>query len=151
MTANTTAASHKVPFGQKVAFGLGMLANQMFPAALGIFMVVLVQDMGFPGWMWGVLFFLPRVFDSVTDPIMGFISDNTRSTWGRRKQYVFIGAIVMGISFVAMWQLYRVDGISYNRQEQTRPFDTELLCIGIDALSGGSMQPLLVLLQQAGS
>jgi GPH family glycoside/pentoside/hexuronide:cation symporter len=54
------------------------------------------------------------VFDSVTDPIMGFISDNTRSTWGRRKQYVFIGAIVMGISFVAMWQLYRDDGITYN-------------------------------------
>jgi GPH family glycoside/pentoside/hexuronide:cation symporter len=91
-----------------------MLANQMFPAALGIFMVVLVQDMGFPGWMWGVLFFLPRVFDSVTDPIMGFISDNTRSKWGRRKQYVFIGAIVMGISFVAMWQLYRADGVNYN-------------------------------------
>ena len=115
MTAPAASAvTHKVPFGHKVAFGLGMLANQMFPAALGIFMVVLVQDMGFPGWMWGVLFFLPRVFDSVTDPIMGFISDNTRSTWGRRKQYVFIGAIVMGISFVAMWQLYREDGIPYN-------------------------------------
>jgi GPH family glycoside/pentoside/hexuronide:cation symporter len=115
MTAPAAApAAHKVPFGHKVAFGLGMLANQMFPAALGIFMVVLVQDMGFPGWMWGVLFFLPRVFDSVTDPIMGFISDNTRSKWGRRKQYVFVGAIVMGVSFVAMWQLYRADGVNHN-------------------------------------
>jgi GPH family glycoside/pentoside/hexuronide:cation symporter len=110
----STASPHKVPFGRKVAFGLGMLANQMFPAALGIFMVVLVQDMGFPGWMWGILFFLPRVFDSVTDPIMGFISDNTRSRWGRRHHYVFIGAIVMGISFVAMWQLQRADGVTYN-------------------------------------
>jgi GPH family glycoside/pentoside/hexuronide:cation symporter len=45
---------------------------------------------------------------------MGFISDNTRSTWGRRKQYVFVGAIVMGIAFVAMWQLYRDDGVTYN-------------------------------------
>ena len=114
MPASTPSATHKVPFGQKVAFGLGMLANQMFPAALGIFMVVLVQDLGFPGWMWGILFFLPRVFDSITDPIMGFISDNTRSRWGRRKHYVFLGAIVMGISFVAMWQLYRADGVTYN-------------------------------------
>ncbi len=104
----------QVSFGQKVAFGMGMLANQMFPAALGIFMVVLVQDLGFPGWMWGILFFLPRVFDSITDPIMGFISDNTQSKWGRRRQYVLIGAIVMGISFVAMWQLYRENGVSYN-------------------------------------
>jgi hypothetical protein len=81
---SAAATRRKVPFRHKVAFGLGMLANQMFPAALGIFMVVLVQDLGFPGWMWGILFFLPRVFDSVTDPIMGFISDNTRSRWGRR-------------------------------------------------------------------
>ena len=112
--SNTKIATNKVPFGQKVAFGLGMLANQMFPAALGIFMVVLVQDLGFPGWMWGILFFLPRVFDSITDPILGFISDNTRSVWGRRRQYVFVGAIIMGVAFVVMWQLYRENGVDYN-------------------------------------
>jgi GPH family glycoside/pentoside/hexuronide:cation symporter len=103
-----------VPFGQKVAFGLGMLANQMFPAALGIFMVVLVQDLGFPGWMWSAIYFFPRIFDSITDPIMGFISDNTRSKWGRRRQYVFTGAVIMGIAFVVMWQLYRENGLEYN-------------------------------------
>ncbi len=103
-----------VSYGQKIAFGLGMFANQMFPAVLGIFMVVLVQDLGFPGWMWGILFFLPRVFDSITDPIMGFISDNTKSRWGRRRQYVFIGAIIMGVSFLIMWQLYRENGVNYN-------------------------------------
>jgi glycoside/pentoside/hexuronide:cation symporter, GPH family len=110
----STTTARKVPFSQKVAFGLGMLANQMFPAALGIFMVVLVQDMGFPTWMWGILFFLPRAYDAVLDPIMGFISDNTRSKWGRRRQYVFIGAVMLGIGFVMMWQLYRDDGLTYN-------------------------------------
>ena len=109
-----STTSTKVPFGQKLAFGIGMLANQMFPAVLGIFMVVLVQDLGFPGWMWGILFFLPRVFDSVTDPIMGFISDNTKSKWGRRRQYVFIGSIIMGLAFILMWQLYRENGVNYN-------------------------------------
>lgn len=103
-----------VPYGQKIAFGVGMFANQMFPAVLGIFMVVLVQDLEFPGWMWGILFFLPRVFDSITDPIMGFISDNTKSRWGRRRQYVFAGAIIMGVSFIIMWQLYRDNGVDYN-------------------------------------
>lgn len=110
--AETTTA--KVSFGQKVAFGLGMLANQMFPAALAILMVILVQDLGFPPHLWGILFFLPRVFDAITDPIMGFISDNTRSKWGRRRHYVFVGAIVMGISFIMMWQLYRDNSLSYN-------------------------------------
>jgi GPH family glycoside/pentoside/hexuronide:cation symporter len=45
---------------------------------------------------------------------MGFITDNTRSVWGRRRQYVFIGAIIMGISFVVMWQLFRENGVNYN-------------------------------------
>ena len=104
----------KVPFGQKIAFGIGMLANQMFPAALGIFMVVLVQDLGFPGWMWGMIYLLPRLFDFVTDPIMGYISDNTKSKWGRRRPYVILGGIILCISFIAMWQLYKDAGVDYN-------------------------------------
>jgi glycoside/pentoside/hexuronide:cation symporter, GPH family len=114
MSNNNSNVEVLVPMGQKIAFGLGMLANQMFPAALGIFMVVLVENLGMPSWMWGILFFLPRIFDAFFDPIMGFISDNTKSVWGRRRQYVFIGAVVMGISFVIMWQLYREHSINYN-------------------------------------
>jgi glycoside/pentoside/hexuronide:cation symporter, GPH family len=106
--------TNQVPMGQKIAFGVGMLANQMFPAVLGIFMVVLVQDLGFPGWMWGTIYFFPRIFDAFTDPIMGFISDNTKSKWGRRRQYVFFGSILMGLSFIVMWQLYRSNGVEYN-------------------------------------
>ena len=111
---NTTTTAQKVPLGQKIAFGIGMFANQMFPAILGIFMVVLVQDLGFPGWMWGLIFFAPRIFDSITDPIMGFISDNTKSKWGRRRQYVFIGGLIMGIAFIVMWQLYIENSLEYN-------------------------------------
>jgi len=109
-----STTSSKVPMGQKIAFGVGMLANQMFPASLGIFMVVLVQNLGFPGWMWGIVYFIPRVLDALTDPIMGFISDNTKSRWGRRRQYVFIGAILMGIAFSVMWQLYGDNTVNYN-------------------------------------
>ena len=106
--------TNTVPLGQKIAFGIGMFANQMFPAILGIFMVVLVQDLGFPGWMWGLIFFAPRIFDSITDPIMGFISDNTKSKWGRRRQYVFAGGVVMGVAFIFMWQLYVDNSLEYN-------------------------------------
>ena len=111
---STQHLTNKVPFGQKIAFGLGMLANQMFPAALGIFMVVLVENLGMPSWMWGVLFFVPRIVDAFFDPIMGFISDNTKSIWGRRRQYVFVGSIIMGIAFMLMWQLHREDSVMHN-------------------------------------
>lgn len=114
MSNNNPKTKVMVPMSQKIAFGLGMLANQMFPAALGIFMVVLVENLGMPSWMWGVLFFVPRIVDAFFDPIMGFISDNTKSVWGRRRQYVFIGSIIMGIAFIIMWQLYRENTVTYN-------------------------------------
>ena len=106
--------SVKVPMGQKIAFGLGMLAMQMFPAILGIFMVVLIEDLNFSGWMWSFVFLVPRIFDAITDPIMGFISDNTKSKWGRRRQYLFIGAILIGLAYIFMWQLYKEDALEYN-------------------------------------
>lgn len=64
--------------------------------------------------MWGIISLVPRLFDAITDPIMGYISDNTKSRWGRRRQYVFIGAIIMGIAFVIMWQLFRENPLDYN-------------------------------------
>ena len=114
MSDHTINSQVKVPMGQKIAFGLGMLANQMFPAALGIFMVVLVENLGMTSWMWGVLFFVPRIVDAFFDPVMGFISDNTKSVWGRRRQYVFIGSIIMGAAFMIMWQLHRENSVMYN-------------------------------------
>ena len=106
--------SSKVPLVQKIAFGIGMLGNQMFPAALGIFMVVLIQNLGFNPLLYSVIAFVPRLVDAITDPLMGFISDNTKSTWGKRRQYVFIGGIITGLSFIAMWQLYSANGIVFN-------------------------------------
>jgi GPH family glycoside/pentoside/hexuronide:cation symporter len=60
------------------------------------------------------VFLFPRIFDAITDPIMGFISDNTKSKWGRRRQYVLIGGILMGLAYIFMWQLSKADGVEYN-------------------------------------
>jgi GPH family glycoside/pentoside/hexuronide:cation symporter len=113
-SGNIIAAYNRVPFAQKVAYGVGMLGNQMFPAALGVFMVVLVKGLGFPPLLWGILFFLPRILDAVTDPIMGFITDNTRSRWGRRRPYIFMGGIITGLSYIVMWQLYEENSLVFN-------------------------------------
>ncbi|MEK8179812.1 MFS transporter [Flavobacterium buctense] len=114
MSNTTSTSSGKVPMGQKIAFGLGMLANQMFPAMIGIFTVVLVEKLGFSGLLLGLTYFIPKFYDALFDLIMGYVSDNTKSKWGRRRQYVLAGAIILGISFALMWQLYAENGITYN-------------------------------------
>jgi glycoside/pentoside/hexuronide:cation symporter, GPH family len=114
MSNTNSTSSGKVPMGQKIAFGLGMLANQMFPAMIGIFTVVLVEKLGFSGLLLGLTYFIPKFYDALFDLIMGYVSDNTKSKWGRRRQYVLAGAVILGISFALMWQLYAENGVTYN-------------------------------------
>ena len=79
----------RVPMGQKIAFGIGMFANQMFPAILGIFMVVLVEFRIF-WWMWSLIFssrFLMPL------PIYHGLYFEIPTKWGRRRQYVLAGGL----------------------------------------------------------
>lgn len=109
-----STSTNQVPMGQKIAFGVGMLANQMFPAALGIFTVILVEKLGFSGLLLGLTYFIPKFYDALFDLIMGYVSDNTKSKWGRRRQYVLAGAVILGFSFAFMWQLYAENGVTFN-------------------------------------
>lgn len=114
MSKYVTAAKDKVPIVQKAAFGAGHLVNNLLPGALGIFMFFLLTAFGMDPFLAGILGGLPRLFDAVTDPIMGFISDNTRSRWGRRRPYIFAGAILSGALFAVLWQLDENNSQTYN-------------------------------------
>jgi GPH family glycoside/pentoside/hexuronide:cation symporter len=101
-----TLSKDKVPIGEKAAFGAGHFILNILPGTLQVF----IQFFLLTAWgvdpLWsGLLGGLPRIFDAITDPIMGFISDNTKSRYGRRRPYIFLGAIISGILFFLMWQL----------------------------------------------
>lgn len=106
--------STKVPFGQKMAFGSGHLVLNLLPGALAVFMFFLVTAFGMDPWLAGLLGGLPRIFDALTDPIMGFISDNTKSKWGRRRPYIFVGALMSGILFAFLFQLSENNSVIFN-------------------------------------
>ncbi len=103
--ATTPLATDRVSFGQKLAYGTGNLVLNLLPASLNIFMFFLVTAFGMDPFLAGLLGGLPRLFDAITDPIMGFITDNTQSRWGRRRPYIVIGAIASGVIFALLWQL----------------------------------------------
>ena len=109
-----TPAKDIVPTGQKMAFGAGHLVLNLLPGALGFFMFFLLTAFGMDPFLAGLLGGLPRIFDALTDPIMGFISDNTKSRWGRRRPYIFVGAILSGILFAVLWQLDPENSQAFN-------------------------------------
>lgn len=114
MSTYQTAAKDKVPVLQKAAFGSGHLVLNLLPGSLAIFMFFLLTAFGMDPVLAGLLGGLPRIFDAITDPIMGFISDNTKSRFGRRRPYIFVGAILSGIFFILLWQLDENDTQTYN-------------------------------------
>jgi glycoside/pentoside/hexuronide:cation symporter, GPH family len=105
MTAYTTAIKDRVPLGQKTAFGAGHLVNNLLPGSLGVFSFFLLTAFGMDPFLAGLLGGLPRFFDALTDPIMGYISDNSKFRLGRRRPYIFVGAILSGVLFAVLWQL----------------------------------------------
>ena len=99
-----TAPQDRVSIQQKSAYAIGMLVNNLQAAALPAMMVILILGLKMDPILVGVVGFIPRIVDAITDPMMGYISDNTRSRWGRRRPYIFGGAITSGIIFALMWQ-----------------------------------------------
>ncbi|MFK8029567.1 MAG: MFS transporter [Gammaproteobacteria bacterium] len=113
MSNTNTPVRSKVPVGQKAAFGAGHLVLNLLPGSLSVFSFFLLTAYGMDPFLAGLLGGLPRIFDAITDPIMGFISDNTQSRWGRRRPYIFVGAILSGILYVLLWQLDETDPQSF--------------------------------------
>jgi GPH family glycoside/pentoside/hexuronide:cation symporter len=114
MSHYETKLEDRVPLTQKTAYGTGTLVLNLLPAALGIFAFFLITGFGMDPLLAGILAGLPRLFDAITDPIMGFITDNTRSKWGRRRPYIVIGAILSGICFALLWQMDPEASQQYN-------------------------------------
>jgi GPH family glycoside/pentoside/hexuronide:cation symporter len=100
-----TPEADRIPLPQKIIYGLGAFVNNILAAAIGGMSIVLNLGLGMNPALVGLLGALPRLIDAFTDPLMGYISDHTRSRWGRRRPYIFGGALFVGIVFMLLWQL----------------------------------------------
>lgn len=104
---HVTAPQDRVPILQKVVYGIGSLVNQFQAAAIGSLVIVLNLGLGVNPALVGLVGAIPRLIDAFSDPLIGHSSDNTRTRWGRRKPWIFFGAIFSGFLFALMFQLYK--------------------------------------------
>ena len=73
-------------------------------------MIYLTQILGLKAEWASLAISIAILWDAITDPIMGHISDNTRSRWGRRHPYVLVGGLLSAISFILFWTVPQVLG-----------------------------------------
>lgn len=83
-------------------------------ALMACILVKYMTTMGIPIKIASTIFMIAKLWDAITDPVMGFISDNTRSKWGRRKPYMFWGGISIIVSIFLLFMPVTQWGMSTN-------------------------------------
>jgi GPH family glycoside/pentoside/hexuronide:cation symporter len=101
-----TAEKDRVPVLQKIGFGFGAMAQCLGSYSIGnLANFVFNIGLGVNPFLVGLAQSIPRLWDALSDPLMGHLSDNTRTRWGRRRPYLFVGSIFTGVLFAAIWCL----------------------------------------------
>lgn len=96
--------AEKVPFRVKLAFGLGdIYGGGSFNIINFLYAFFQANIVGIPAFWAAAIMMVARLWDAVSDPLMGFISDNTRSPMGRRRPYFAAGIPLILVSMVWIW------------------------------------------------
>jgi len=105
MTKNKTVyTGGRVPFWEKVSFGIGGMCNDFMGNVIMVLaMPIFNIGLGLDARLVGIALSIPKFWDAITDPIMGNISDNTRLRFGRRKPYMLVGSFFGGLLFMLIW------------------------------------------------
>lgn len=103
-SVHTISAEDKVPFLKKIAYAAGGPVD-----ILGVWVMVSIAyqvfnfELKMPPTYVAIILMSLRLWDGVADPIMGWISDNFRSKWGRRRPFILVGAILAGLTYPFIW------------------------------------------------
>ena len=91
-------------FNTKFAFGVGQLAEGLKTSALNTFLLFYYnQVLELPGTLAGLAVAIALVFDAVSDPLTGSLSDNWRGRLGRRHPFMYASAVPLAISFFLLF------------------------------------------------
>jgi GPH family glycoside/pentoside/hexuronide:cation symporter len=97
-------SQERLPSRTKFMYGIGDLGFSLSSTILGAYFAIFLTDVvGIIPGLAAVAIFVGRTWDYINDPIIGHLSDRTRSRWGRRRPFLLFGAIPFGMAFILLW------------------------------------------------
>jgi len=96
--------SSRLELKTKLGFGVCDIGGNLFFTAMAFQLAAFLTDtLGLAASLMGIAVMTGRVVDAFTDPLMGYLSDRTHSRWGRRRPYLFFGAVPLALLFYLMF------------------------------------------------
>jgi GPH family glycoside/pentoside/hexuronide:cation symporter len=93
-----------LPLKTKLGFGVCDLGGNLYFTLIGFYLMFFLTDIvGLAPALAGTALLLGKIWDAVTDPAVGYLSDRTRSPWGRRRPYIFYGSLLLFIAMLLMF------------------------------------------------
>jgi GPH family glycoside/pentoside/hexuronide:cation symporter len=109
-SAQISNPDDRIKFSQLAAYGSGGIIPIALFNIAGILVGLMGNiSLGLSAFWLGLILIIPRLWDAVSDPIIGHLSDNARTRWGRRRPFILIGGILVAVFFVLMWWIPKGD------------------------------------------
>lgn len=98
------AHSERLNVRTKLAYGVGELGGEIPSNILVFFLLFFLTNVaGLNPTLAGSVLLVGKVWDAINDPMIGILSDRTRSPLGKRYPWMLAGAIPLGVCFVLQW------------------------------------------------
>lgn len=98
------SAPHRVPLRIKLAYGFGAVAYGIKDNGFSVFLLLFYnQVVGLPAQQVGLAIMIALLVDACIDPLVGHLSDQTHSRWGRRHPWLYLSAVPIALVWVLLW------------------------------------------------
>eukprot|EP01103_Thecamoeba_quadrilineata_P020716 TRINITY_DN904_c0_g1_i6.p1 TRINITY_DN904_c0_g1~~TRINITY_DN904_c0_g1_i6.p1 ORF type:complete len:364 (+),score=56.55 TRINITY_DN904_c0_g1_i6:42-1133(+) len=102
--------NERLPISTKIYYGIGYVPVYCNLALLSLFhSPFLLEVAQISPFYVGSLLIIGQIWDALIDPVIGYLSDKTRTKWGRRRPWMFVGSLTLGTSFCSLWQVFRIE------------------------------------------
>lgn len=96
----------KLPSGLKLVYAVGSFGFTILISAVSFFLLIFYTDVALvPPALASSALLIAKIWDTVNDPLFGWVSDRTRSRFGRRRVYLLWGTLPLALSTIWLWTM----------------------------------------------